>query len=348
VHARPSHAWVPRVAAIGALLLHAATAGAADATDADRARASELFGEGRTLMAAKRYTEACPMLEESQRLDPGGGTVLNVALCHELQGRTATAWSDFREALAVARRDGRSDRALAAEEHIRALEPRLSRLTIDVPPDARVPGLSVRRDGAEVAVRDWNVGSPADPGEHVVEAEAPGCSPWRTTIAVEDTGVSRSVRVPLLEPLPPVPAPPTATVAEPAPPPPLTALALTAPREASPPAQPAAPNARPWQRPIAVGLGGAGLIGIAIGAVYGLQAASQWNRARPYCSGGMCSTTEAYSSWQDSRSSASTATVAFVVGGVAAAGGAVLWLTAPSSPVRVGAAPGALVARGEF
>jgi serine/threonine-protein kinase len=95
-------------------------------------------------------------------------------------------------------------------------------------------------------------------------------------------------------------------------------------------------------------VGAAGLIGIGIGTVYGLQAANQWSQAKPYCNGGACSTNPAFASWQDSRSSASTATVAFVVGGVAVAGGLALWLTAPSSPVRVGATPGAVVARGEF
>jgi hypothetical protein len=349
VHERPRKAWIPRVAAIGAILLRTATASGADATDADRARASELFREGRTLMAAQRYTEACPMLEESQRLDPGGGTLLNVALCHELQGRTATAWSDFRGALDAARRDGRADRAVAAEQHLRDLEPRLSRLTIDVPPEARVAGLSVRRDGAQVAVGDWNVGSPVDPGKHVVEVDAPGYAPWRTTVAVDGAGAPRTVRVPLLEPLSPIPAsPPPATVSEPAPPPPPPSLASTGGRETNPPPERAAPDARPWQRPLAVGMGAVGVLGIGIGTVYGLQAASQWNQAEPFCAGGKCSTSQAYTSWQDSRSSASTATVAFVVGGVAAAGCVVLWLTAPSSSVRVGATPGALVARGEF
>jgi hypothetical protein len=341
-----SKAWVPRVALLGALLLRTAVSSGADRSEADRARATELFRAARTLMAAKQYAEACPMLEESQRLDPGGGTLLNLGLCHEQQGRTATAWSDFQDARTMAQRDGRPDRAVAAETHLRDLEPRLTRLTLEIPPEAELPGLTVRRDGVEVAVATWNVASPVDPGDHVVEAEAPGRAPWRATIAVSGDGTSRTVRVPPLEPLPPVPASSTpAVVTLPtAPGPPPAAPDRLAP---APQAVPA-PNARPWQRPTAVGVGAVGLVVLGVGTVFGVQAAKEWSDAQPFCSGGACSTDQAYRSWQDARSHASTATVACIVGSIGLAGGITLWLTAPASPVRVGATPGGLAAGAEF
>ena len=92
-----------------------------------------LFQQGRALMADGRIAEACQKLEESQRLDPAGGTILNLALCHEQEGRLARSWSEFKEAMVVAKRDGRRDRELEAANHVSALEPRLSRLTIVVP-----------------------------------------------------------------------------------------------------------------------------------------------------------------------------------------------------------------------
>src|SRR5256885_1547996 len=100
--------------------------------------AQALFDEARELLAAGKYPEACRKFAESQRLDPGGGPVLNLALCHEKEGKIATAWADFREALGAARRDRRAERENLAREHLETLEPRLPRLTVRVASDARV------------------------------------------------------------------------------------------------------------------------------------------------------------------------------------------------------------------
>src|SRR5437868_2773215 len=98
------------VALLLSLLTAPAPAQAASPTADDKALATILFRDGRTLLAAGKVLEACLKFEESQRLDPAGGTILNLALCHEREGRLARAWSEFKEAEAVARGDGRSDR----------------------------------------------------------------------------------------------------------------------------------------------------------------------------------------------------------------------------------------------
>lgn len=59
------------------------------------AAAQGLFDEARALMAAGQAAEACPKLEESQRLDPGSGTLMNLARCYEQTNRIATAWSTY-------------------------------------------------------------------------------------------------------------------------------------------------------------------------------------------------------------------------------------------------------------
>src|SRR5262245_2520720 len=83
----------------------------------DKALATALFREGRALLAEKRVADACLKFEESHRLDPSGGTILNLALCHEQEGKLARSWSEFNEAIAFARRDYRADRESEAREH---------------------------------------------------------------------------------------------------------------------------------------------------------------------------------------------------------------------------------------
>jgi hypothetical protein len=148
-------------------------AGAETPSTNERALAEALFREARELMQAGRYAEACGKFAESQRLDPAGGTLLNLAVCHEAEGKTASAWAEFQEALAIARADGRQDRVDLASEHISALEPRLSKIVVDVSED-RPDGLLVSINRMTVGAAGWGSAVPVDPGRVEIRAEAPG------------------------------------------------------------------------------------------------------------------------------------------------------------------------------
>jgi hypothetical protein len=91
---------------IGAFVTALASPALAD----DTPIAESLFQQGLGAMERGEYARACGLLAESQRLDPGGGTLLNLALCHERAGKVATAWARFHDALGIARRDARVDR----------------------------------------------------------------------------------------------------------------------------------------------------------------------------------------------------------------------------------------------
>ena len=122
----------------------------ADASLADKAAAQSLFDEGRKLMTAGKYAEACPKLAESQKLDPGVGTQFHLADCYEKMGQTASAWAGFLEAASAAKSMGQSDREKVARDRAAALAPRLSKLTITSAEATAIAGVEIKRDGTAV------------------------------------------------------------------------------------------------------------------------------------------------------------------------------------------------------
>ena len=88
----------------------------------DAAMAETLFEDAKKMMARGDYAAACPKLSESNRLDPGSGTLTALALCHEQEGKTATAWAEFIQVVSEAQQAGRTDREKFARQHVAALE----------------------------------------------------------------------------------------------------------------------------------------------------------------------------------------------------------------------------------
>ena len=165
----------------------------ADSTPEEKGAATVLFRDARAMMDRGDVAAACRRFEESQRLDPLPGTLLNMAVCHEKEGRTATAWVEFRDAAALARRDARDDRVTLAEEHMKGLEPRLSTVRIVVGMRADVPSLEVTLDGSRLARPAWDTPLPVDPGEHVVKASAPSRAVLTRRVEVVGDGEAKTV-----------------------------------------------------------------------------------------------------------------------------------------------------------
>lgn len=165
------------------------------------ALAETLFQDGKVLLEQGDAHAACPKLAESLRLDRATGTLLALAMCHEVEGRLASAWAEYLEVIARAKKDGRSDREEAARQYAHALEARLSTLSIAVPAAvAQIPGLAVQRDGLVLEAPAWSAAVPVDPGPHVVAATAPGRRGWRATVTVNGAADHQTVTVPLLPP----------------------------------------------------------------------------------------------------------------------------------------------------
>ncbi len=192
--------------------------GLAAAQTSNAALAESLFREGKRLSAERKFAEACPKFAESYKLDPGLGTLLNLAICHESEGKPATAWAEFSEASSRAKREGDTDRAQLADEHVRALEPKLAHITIALAPGASVPGLLIKFDSRELASAALGLPIAVDPGKHVLEASAPGKEPSSQTFDTPTSPTSVTLPVPVLKdsasaPLPAVAAVPAATPA---------------------------------------------------------------------------------------------------------------------------------------
>lgn len=197
--ARPASraaAQLPRYVAFFAALLLALVALSGSARAADTATAQALFDDAKKLMAAGKYADACPKLEESQSLAPGLGTQFNLALCYENLGKTASAWSLYLEVAGGARAANQLDREKVARQQAAALEGKLSRLTITVsdPPE----GIEVKRDGKPVGRAQWGTAIPIDPGEYTLTATAPGKKAWESKITIDKPG-TETVEVPALE-----------------------------------------------------------------------------------------------------------------------------------------------------
>jgi hypothetical protein len=316
---------------LAAVLSHAP--GRADASDApatQRVSAEALFDDAIRLMKAGKFAEACPKLEDSQKLDPGVGTLLYLGECYEKLGRSASAWATFREAASAAESAGQAKRVKIARERGARVEQKLAYLTIEVADATRaLPGLRVRRDGVETAPSLIGSAVPVDPGSISVEAQAPGYEPFSITVNVEPSG-RQSVLVPVLTPRAAEPAavvPPA--VALTAPPVPASVPPPPAP-VAPPPPAPERGNAQRW---IGISLGGLGLVGVGVGTYFGLRAIDQDEQADAgSCDDSVCQDADDFEHAESANDAAVAANIAFAAGGALLATGIVVYLSAPSGP----------------
>jgi len=230
--------------------------------------AETLFREGRSLLDGKKYDEACPKLAESQRLEPGAGTLLALALCHEGQGKPATASKELKQASELGRKNGRTDLAAAADKRARALEASVPHLIVHLP--EQDASYRVQCDGEPVS----EIGAPLalDPGEHRVEVAADGKVPRSYVVRISGAGTTEIV-VDKLEDV----AAPAASPAKAQQRPVRPVVTRTEP----PP--PAEQNRGGAQRTIGLVLVGAGVVGLGAGAWFGGQALSQSGEAKRVC-----------------------------------------------------------------
>jgi len=300
------------------------------AASSEATAAQALFDEAKALMARGDYGPACSKLEESQRLDPALGTLLNLADCREKQGKFATAWSLFRDAEGLLHRSGPADAEAVAHERAAALEGRVPRLRIALAP-GQPSDLKLTRNGTLVGAAQLDTPIPLDPGAYEVVASAPGYRAWQTTVSLQERAGTVSLTVPPL-------------VAEASPP---IAVGPASKELAAP------DNAPPGRVPTASWvLGGIGIAAVGTSLGLGLWAKSQYQGAD--CPAHVCASNAELGQRDAARTKATAATAVFIGGALALGGGIVLWAVQPKTPekravsVSLGAGAPALVVAGEL
>ncbi|HZU85806.1 MAG TPA: hypothetical protein VE987_22930 [Polyangiaceae bacterium] len=306
MRARGPNRWPTFAALFAAAALCPAPSSAQTAPGPIPADASEAAAEGRFREASQafdegRVDEACAGFAESMRLFATLGTLLNLALCHERQGKSASAWLEFTHAAAWAGDTAQHDRGQFARLHATRLERALSRVQLQLPPD---PAVRIEVDGEPIAGPRRLLPVFLDPGEHRIGASAPGRVPYESTVAVPVEPAPEGVvlRIPALHEAP-------------------AAAALPAHREAT---------TRPSTRGRTLGLllGGAGAVAVGVGAYFAVDGASRLGACSTGCDPGPARGSE-------------IASLVFVASGAAAlASGAWMVLSAPpatatAEPLRV-------------
>ena len=269
--------------------------------------AEALFDGALRLMQEGKFAEACAKLAESHRLDPASGTVYNLAICLEKEGKVASAIIAFEESSARSAKDGNKEREALAVAALARLRPLVAKVVVRVGPKvAGLEGVDVRFDGASVRKQAWGIEVPMDPGAHVLTVSAPGKRELRQDVTVTEPGKVVAVEVSALEDAP------------------------VAPRLAVSPT-PEAPTdgTRKGIGMVLVGVGGVLLVGGGVSGILAVDRHAESDRLSgdpPRCTG------EGADAEKAANAFAWGANLGLGLGVVAAAVGTYLWVTAKTPP----------------
>lgn len=132
-----------------------------------------LYNQGKDLIGQKKYHEACERFAASYKLDENQNTMVALAACHDLEGKTATAWGEY---LQVAQKARGTPAADYATDQAKKLEPKLLKIKLVMP---LIPtDLALKIDSVPYPKDVIGADLPLDPGEHDIEAKAPGKHDW--------------------------------------------------------------------------------------------------------------------------------------------------------------------------
>jgi hypothetical protein len=333
--------WVLRAAAaaLAASLPMAAALAQEEPSAEETAAARALALEGIKLADAGRCEEAIERLARAERLRHAPVVLGRLGECQIARGRLVEGTETLRKMLREPLPSSPPEVVLAARERAQGVldktKNRIGALNIVVQGPDDTAQVSVMVDGQPMNAALLEVDRPTDPGDHLIEAVAPGFSTASSRVSV---GVGSRQRV-VIELVPD----PHAALPEPASRAPASA-ALTAGAASSPSiiaagnderASGDAPsgNERALGQPdhtAAYVAWGAGGVAVAAGSVLGVMAFTRKGDLEEECPDNVCPATSR-DRLESARGVGTAATVSFIVAGAAVGLGTVLYFTAEPS-----------------
>lgn len=169
-----------------------------EAHAADDVSAEVAFDEGLTALAANDLEKACPLFARAVDLStkrPIGG-LMKLGECLERQGKTASAWSAYREAAGLLVNQSSDARRDAAEAAVSRLTAVLRRVALEVDPVlAAREGLVVKIGDKVIPRQSFGLPLPVDPGVSTVRVELPGVEPRMLSVTLPQPGGTTTVGV---------------------------------------------------------------------------------------------------------------------------------------------------------
>lgn len=335
MNARFGWAWV-----VGFVLLGTASPVFAEGTDdATRAAARSIATAGVNAYQQNDFALASAKLEKAYSLVKAPTFGLWSARSLVKLGKLVQASERYREVGRLSFSGGdpavQKQAQVDAAAELEALVPRVPSIVIQLS-GAVANETSIRVNGVAVSAALVGEQMLVDPGDHAITAENGGRR-VRAHVSVaegERKTVELAFRADASQPNAPAPVVPAGTASQ------------------------SEPNAKQTgkgigtQRSFALVSGGIGVVGVALGTVFGLKSKSNHDRAANLgCSGATCPTDDGLKASADARSAGNFSTVAFAVGVAGVVGGAALWFTArpaQTSSTQVGAGFGSIQLRGSF
>jgi hypothetical protein len=291
---------------------------------ADTAAARNLAVEGVKLAQSGHCEGAIDKLERAEKLHHSAIVLGKLGECYIQEGRvvdgTETLRRMLREPLPASPTPALSKAYEQARTALDAAVPKVAGVTVTLN-GAQDAEVTITMDGRIVSNASVGVERPIDPGEHLVEATAPGYLKVEKTIAAAP---GEKLQVTLNLQKDPYWKPPAAPVPEVFPVPVAVLPSDREPPNEAPPIVPEKPN-----RTAAYVAWGFGAAGLAVGAGFGYVAWSGKNKLDGECTGGVCPPDQS-DRLESAKLAGTISTIGFGVAGAGAILGTVLFFTAGS------------------